>query len=189
MVQEHLREQAEVLAVYLRVSSAVPEVLAGATRLVLSPVDFEYRYIVFTVYFVAWRMSGFTFDLSSVTVLATSYRRSTHTMPTGDEPALHVLQAKLAQPQPPIWHALVFFRIRRRIPCLDIVHPKPNRFDLCRRRRRQSSRYRRTAPTAVSLKRSRRAVPANAVLEYSISQCSVGICVSGGLGWRMSADR
>ena len=52
---------------------------------------------------------------------------NTHLMPYRLEPALHILQAELAYPQPPIRDRRILFRKRGIIPRLDVIRPEPDR--------------------------------------------------------------
>lgn len=53
-----------------------------------------------------------------------------YAMSTRHEATLHVLQAEFAQPQPPVRDTLILFRIRRRIPRINVVHSEPDRLNL-----------------------------------------------------------
>lgn len=103
------------------------------TNLVPPPIDFEYRQTSVPIYLIPRRMSRLAFHLLKQKQninLSTSQPHNinhTHLMPYRLEPTLHILQAKLAYPQPPIRDRRILFRKRGIIPRLDVIRPEPDR--------------------------------------------------------------
>lgn len=84
------------------------------THLVLPAIDLEHRDIPSAVDLVSRRMASLALEA----------------MPAGDETALHVLQAELAEIESPIWHLGVLFWVRGLVPSVDIVLAESDLVDL-----------------------------------------------------------
>jgi hypothetical protein len=102
------------------------------TNLVPPPIDFEYRQISVPINLIPRRMSRLAFHLnkkktSTSQPFSPTPTTHTHLMPYRLEPTLHILQAKLAYPQPPIRDRRILFRERGIIPRLDVIRPEPDR--------------------------------------------------------------
>ena len=101
------------------------------TNLVPPPIDFEYRQTSIPINLIPRRMSRLAFHLTKKIkhqlLNLSTFINHTHLMSYRLEPTLHILQAKLAYPQPPIRDRRILFRERGIIPRLDVIRPEPDR--------------------------------------------------------------
>ena len=129
MIQEHFREQTEILAVNLQAKTcqtAAENVHETVAHLVKPPINFKNRYTPISINLIARWVAKCTL----------------HSMPCSAKRALDILEAKLAHVQLPFWYTRVFLRKWRIIPGIDLVRADANRTNTQRRGTISEGRWR-----------------------------------------------